>query len=277
MKKLLNRKFIIWGLIILVLILLAITATITVFNVKKQNHIDDINTAIENVYSSFESAESRSEKYNILKEFISNTEKYSEYDENKENFNITLDDMKVTLIDCYEAELTKNPVVISDDITKEELNTFIVNLNDLKIEIEADEITSKESIISKIDEQIKIYTDKIAEIEAAEKAEEERLKKEAEEKAKKEAEEAAAKKAAEEVQKQTANNSSTGSGSNSSSGNNSSSSNASNNSSSNFNGMEKFKFEDETGVHYTYRDSKGNVYDENGNYLFNMNEWATNW
>lgn len=254
------------------LILLATTTIVIVFNVRKQNYIDDLNTAIENAYSSFECAESRTEKYNVLNEFISSAESYSKYNENEENYNTKLDDMKAALLASYETELTKNMVTVSDDITKEELNTLNINLSTLKSEIEADEVTSTESIISKIDAQIKIYKDKIAELEAAEeaakKAEEERFKKEAEAKKK------------EEVKKNDYNSNSNGNN-NSSKKENNSNSQTSNSSKFNTNGMRKTWDIAEDGSiipgSIRYQDKNGCIYDENGHYLGSLSEWATDW
>ena len=281
LKKLLDKKIVIWGIAVLLLIVVAIATVIIVFDVRKQNYIDDLNTKIADIYSSFESAEGRADKYSILEDFISSAESYSKYDENKENHTAKVNDMKAALLAGYETELTKNTVTIYEETTKEELNTLVTTLSSLKTEIETDEITGTENVISKIDTQIKIYKDKIAEIEAAEKAEAERLKKEAEEKAKQEAEAAAAKKAAESKVQNTNNNSSSSNSSDNSSNSASNNSSSSNNSNFDSSGMTKSWDTTEDGTEIegttTYHDNNGNVYDENGNYLGNLNEWAWDW
>ena len=263
-----HKRVLLWLSVAIAVVIVATAITFITLNIVKNNDIKKINIDIEAVYTSFENAD-ETEKYNILIDFVADSESYSKYEQSEEVYKNRISQMKDYFINSYETAIEEKTIVVSEDTTKEELSTVINNLNEVKKTIENNEIIETESFITEIDGLITTYNTKIAEIEAAEKAaeeaakkaEEERLKKEAEEKAKQEA----AKKAAE------AKNNTSNSNSNNTENSNSDSSTPV------FNPNKPYRYHwdvDENGNEIpgtrTYDDYNGNVWDENYNYLGNI-------
>lgn len=266
---------------VLILLCVLITAffTIIVISVVKSNNIKSVDNEIETVYTAFENTDDRTEKYNILTDFIADSENYSKYQENEKNYQSKISEMKKYFVVSYENLIEENSINISDETTKEELSTAISHLNKVKKTINSNKIIQIEDFISEIDSKIQNYKTKIAEIEAAEKAEEERLRKEAEEKAIKEAEEAAKKAEAERLKKEAEEKVKKQENAESKNNSNKTNDNSCNTSTPIFNPNGKWRshwFVDEEGNEIpgtrTYHDDYGNAWDENYNYIGNVIE-----
>lgn len=300
MRKMFENKKIMVS--ILTLISIAVISIAFVMNKNYQNR--QLLNEIASYSTKFENESDRNVKLSIFNDLVSNEAKYSK--NLKENYNETLLDMKNWFKDDYNNTINENTINdLENSSDKEAINNHKTNLENLKNTMNNEKVLDEKDLnecINSIDSLIKSYDARLnAIIEAEKKAEEERLAKEqAERLAKEEAEriakeqaEAKAKKA-QEKQHQSSN--SVGSNSNSnhvdsgSSNNKNSSQNSGGSRSSGSSGKssssgknwndgylhtwsldpdteEKIEGSDQ------YVDSEGNVYDTNGNFLYNLNEW----
>jgi len=301
MRKMFENKKIMVS--ILTLISIVVISIAFVMNKNYQNR--QLLNEIASYSTKFENESDRNVKLSIFNDLVSNEAKYSK--NLKENYNETLLDMKNWFKDDYNNTINKNTINdLENSSDKEAINNHKTNLENLKNTMNNEKVLDEKDLnecINSIDSLIKSYDARLnAIIEAEKKAEEERLAKEqAERLAKEEAEriakeqaEAKAKKA-QEKQHQSSN--SVGSNSNSnhvdsgssnnrnssqkSDGNQSSkSSGKSSSSGKNWNDGYKhvYSFDLDTGEKIegsdAYIDNKGNVYDENGKFLFDLNDWA---
>lgn len=288
---------------ILTLISIAIISIAFVMYKNYQNR--QLLNEIASYSTKFENESDRNIKLSIFNDLVSNEAKYSK--NLKENYNETLLDMKNWFEDDYNNTINKNTINdLENSSDKEAINSHKTNLENLKNTMNNEKVLDEKDLnecINSIDSLIKSYDARLnAIIEAEKKAEEERLaREEAERLAKEEVEriakeqaEAKAKKA-QEKQHQSSN--SVGSNSNSnhvdsgSSNNRNSSQKSGGNQSSKSSGkssssgknwndgyQQSWDLDPDTGEKIegtdTYIDSEGNIYDHNGNFLYNLNDWA---
>jgi len=297
MRKMFENKKIMVS--ILTLISIVVISIAFVMNKNYQNR--QLLNEIASYSTKFENESDRNVKLSIFNDLVSNEAKYSK--NLKENYNETLLDMKNWFKDDYNNTINKNTINdLENSSDKEAINSHKTNLENLKNTMNNEKVLDEKDLnecINSIDSLIKSYDARLnAIIEAEKKAEEERLAKEqAERLAKEEAEriakeqaEAKAKKA-QEKQHQSSN--SVGSNSNSnhvdsgSSNNRNSSQKSGGNQSSKSSGKSSssggnwndhtWSIDPNTGEKIegsdTYVDSEGNVYDKNGNFLYNLLDW----
>lgn len=280
---------------ITVLVIAALALGLFIYkNHQQKVLIEETTTEINAFCKKINSEQNRNIKIELLADFIKKSQEYKKQEKHLSEISEKclgeITKIKAIFKEEYNRTLAEHTLEDIENITnKAVLNSAIDGLNSLsKLLGTENTITLTSDEYSKISAKIEAlknqYSTKISEIEAVEKAEEERLKKEAEEKARKEAE-GTTKKAAEETKKnQNSSTENTSANSNNSNSNENSSSNdnkPNNSSDFNTNGMVKSWDTTEDGTEIegttTYHDKNGNVYDENGNHLGNLEEWATDW
>mgnify|MGYP004585498399 CR=1 FL=1 len=279
----------------------------------KQENIEKKNTEIQTEYDKFEKESDRSKKLECVKVIEEEYSKYkkseNKYEECEKEYTNKIDSMNKYIIDDYDKSINDISNEIGKDINtftdKDKLSSYVTTLTTLKETIKTD--YENYSVIDKdkfdeynetIDNNIKSYNDRLEAIKKKEKKETE----------KKKAEEAAAKKAAEEAAKAQqqasaaassdsyVDNGSTGNSGGSysydnsgsydySGGNNysysggsydSGSSNSGNSSGGSSNGSYEHwtEFWGNDPNDKSYRnDITGDIYDSNGNYVDNINNW----
>lgn len=275
----------------------------------KQENIEKKNTEIQTEYNKFEKESDRSKKLELVKAIEEEYSKYkkseNKYEECEKEYTNKIDSMKKYFIDDYDKSINDISNEIGKDINtftdKDKLSSYVTTLTNLKNTIH-DEY-EKYKIIDKdklneydktIDANIKSYNDRLDAIKKKEKEEADKKKAEEEAKAKQAAEEAAK---AQQQASATASDSSSNNGSsgnngaydsgnyNYSSGNDYSYSGGSYDSGSSNSGNSSGGSSSGSYEHWTefwgndpndksYRnDITGDIYDSNGNYVDNINNW----
>lgn len=280
MKK---TKKIILGAIIIAIVIGVCGYFAKVSYDKKQEEIrlekiETKNSEILAEYQSFEKEEDRAKRLALYKDFENEVNQYDKeedsFDECKENYEKYYSEMKTSLASYYDEKIAEYSKDIVENIEavedKEMLNNLISSFTSLKKQM----ISEQEEYILLSEDEFNSYNEEIdgyitscnSRLEAIKKTEEE-----AEVARKKAEEEEAAKKKA----NSNSNNGSNGSGSNSGNNNGNGTNSSTNNMKWNV-----FWTENEDGSinqWKEYVDGNGNAYDENGNYLYNKNDWGMNY
>lgn len=290
-----KNKTIISILIIIVLVFISIISYNYYQEKERQEMVDTYIAQIQKAEKEFLTTEKREEKINVLKLLLKDYEEYKETSDNIEKihkeYDITISNIQKQFKDEYEKIIKDNTLEDIENINdKDKINTLKNNLINLLEIIKSEiDIVSTEGEVKKYEENINVlinsYDNRTKSIEEAEKkAEEERLAKEQAEKERLAKEQAEAKIKQEENKQNPNTNSSNQSNNNQNSNNSNSSSNSANSNKLsnciNWNDIVKHTWSTDpnTGEKIegtdTYVDSKGNVYDVNGNFLYNLNDWG---
>lgn len=260
--------------------------------------IEATNNKIKKEYDDFTKEEEREKKLELLKNLAKEADEYGKSDEKfdiceKEYLN-KIDQMKNYFIEDYDKTIDDISAKVGDINSfnnREDLSSYVTALNDLKTTIQSEyenyNVLDEEKFntySNTIDTTVASFNDRIASIEK----EEEAARIAAEEEAKRQAEEAAK-------------NSNNGNGSSSSGNSNYSDSNSGSSSNSYSSGGSSNSYsggssssvqsssssgsgnisgsgwvEDPDGTRHNFTNINGDIYDENGNYEGNIDEWLDN-
>ena len=267
----------------------------------RQEAIKKTNESIDEAYQNFQKESERTGKLDILKTTVQDYKKYKKSEDKEdeciEAYKDKIASMKKYFTDDYNKSIKKISDEVGDKVEdfsdKDKLNSYVTTLTELKTTIKNDyeeyKVIDKEKFdeYSKtIDAMVKSYNDRIA---AIKKAEEEAAKKKAEEEAKAKAAATTTTEATLSQQQAESNNADSSDGVTSYSDNSGNYDNggsydySSGNSGSYSGGSGNGGYQHWTygwagdgtgnGSNYTRNDVTGDVYDENGNYVDNVNNW----
>ena len=242
--------------------------------------IETTNSKIKKEYDDFTKEEEREKKLELLKNLAKEADEYGKSDEKfdiceKEYLN-KIDQMKNYFIEDYDKTIDDISAKVGDINSfnnKEDLSSYVTDLNDLKTTIQSEyenyNVIDEEKFntySNTIDTTVASFNDRIASIEK----EEEAARIAAEEETKRQAEEAAR-------NLNNGNGSSSSGNSNYSDSNSGSSSNSYSGESSDSSSNNDYKYEiwidNGNGKEYYYQNGNGDIYDSNGGYIGNMNGW----